>query len=290
MTSLVVDGGGGDDSVAVESSSAQELALTDSAGSNSYTIQLGDLAGPVNIADTTATNDVTINGTAGDDLFVVGDGQISSGDQIIQIGAGVRHVTIDAGDGDDQVVVEDPDSSTIPISVVDANQAPVAAADGFSANEDTQLLGNVLSNDADIDAPDLLSVVAVNGQTTAVGQPVETQFGIVTLNSDVPPSTYTPGAGREATSDRSTIRSMMGTAAPQPRPSASRINQDTGVSPAGGILRVGGGAGADVVPRARQPDRQRRRCIPSAGVVEVRIWARGGDDRIDPSLPAIRLF
>ncbi len=70
--------------------------------------------------------------------------------------------------------------ATVSITVDPVNDAPVAAGDTFSTDEDTVLTGNVLSNDSDVDA-DTLTAILVDGPTN----------GTLTLNADGS-FTYTP--------------------------------------------------------------------------------------------------
>ena len=71
-------------------------------------------------------------------------------------------------------------TATVSITVNPVNDAPVAANDSYSTNEDVQLAGNVLSNDTDIDGNTLT--------TTLVSGPAN---GTLTLNTDGT-FTYTP--------------------------------------------------------------------------------------------------
>ena len=77
------------------------------------------------------------------------------------------------------------DTATVSLDVTPVNDAPIAAADAFSGNEDTRITGNALTNDSDIDSASL-SVVNAGTFFTANG-------GTVTLqgNGDF---TYDPAA------------------------------------------------------------------------------------------------
>ncbi|WP_207086042.1 Ig-like domain-containing protein, partial [Mycobacterium sp. PO2] len=54
--------------------------------------------------------------------------------------------------------------STVSITVEPVNDTPVTAGDSFTADEDTELTGNVLTNDTDIDG-DSLTAALVDGPT-----------------------------------------------------------------------------------------------------------------------------
>ena len=83
------------------------------------------------------------------------------------------------------------DTATVTVTVDGVNDAPVAEDDDFSTDEDTAIIGgNVLADngngaDSDVDASDVLSVSAVNGQGTAVGSQIVLASGaLLTLNSN----------------------------------------------------------------------------------------------------------
>ncbi|WP_425004344.1 Ig-like domain-containing protein [Mycolicibacterium sp. S3B2] len=90
-------------------------------------------------------------------------------------------------------------TATVSITVNPVNDAPTAANDVFTANEDTQLAGNVLTNDTDVDG-DTLTATLVNGPS----------HGALTLNSNGS-FTYTPTANYNGT-DSFTYTATDGTA------------------------------------------------------------------------------
>ncbi|WP_374158958.1 Ig-like domain-containing protein [Mycobacterium sp. G7A2] len=90
-------------------------------------------------------------------------------------------------------------TATVSITVNPVNDAPTAANDAFTANEDTQLAGNVLTNDTDVDG-DTLTATLVNGPS----------HGALTLNSNGT-FTYTPTANYNGT-DSFTYTATDGTA------------------------------------------------------------------------------
>src|SRR4029077_17595132 len=64
-------------------------------------------------------------------------------------------------------------------------------------DEDTSASGNVLANDSDPDASDVLSVSAVNGSAANVGASVAGAYGSLTLGADGSWS-FIPGAAANA--------------------------------------------------------------------------------------------
>ena len=74
--------------------------------------------------------------------------------------------------------------TTLSLTVTGANDGPVAVADSSTTGEDTTASGNVLANDSDPDASDVLTVSAVDGLAANVGSPVAGTYGTLTLNAD----------------------------------------------------------------------------------------------------------
>ncbi len=87
--------------------------------------------------------------------------------------------TVDANaDGVYEVIVAVSDGSlsdtqALSVTVTNVNEAPTAGADTFTGNEDTSIIGNILSNDSDPDG-DALNAVLVTGPS----------HGTLTLNGD----------------------------------------------------------------------------------------------------------
>ena len=75
----------------------------------------------------------------------------------------------------------DTDTGTVTLTVEAVNDAPVANADNISGSEDVVITGNVLADngngaDSDVDG-DILSIVAVNGQISSVGDQITLASG-----------------------------------------------------------------------------------------------------------------
>ena len=76
------------------------------------------------------------------------------------------------------------------IAVTGQNDAPVAVADTKSVNENATAIGNVLTNDTDIDNNNVLSVASINNgsgaQTVPAGGSVTLNglHGTLTINAD----------------------------------------------------------------------------------------------------------
>ncbi|WP_424965863.1 Ig-like domain-containing protein [Dinoroseobacter sp. S375] len=82
------------------------------------------------------------------------------------------------------------DGATVFIQIDGRNDAPVAADDDVTTNEDTALMGSVLVDngsgpDSDVDASDVITVSEVNGSAAAVGTQITLASGaLLTLNAD----------------------------------------------------------------------------------------------------------
>lgn len=77
------------------------------------------------------------------------------------------------------------DSAVLTVTVVGVNDTPDALDDAAATDEATAISGNVLPNDSDPDLSDVLTVSAVNGDDTVVGQEIVLDSGaLLTLNAD----------------------------------------------------------------------------------------------------------
>ena len=93
--------------------------------------------------------------------------------------------------------------------------------------------------------------------------------------------TYTPGLACEASSDSFTYTISDGHGGTATATVTITITQYSGVTASGGVLRVGGTAGADTVTVSGGNLIVNGSRYSLAGVTEVRIWGRGGNDQID---------
>jgi large repetitive protein len=80
----------------------------------------------------------------------------------------------------------DSNTATLTVTISGVNDLPVANDDTATITEDDAdpVTGNVLSNDTDADATDVLTVDTVNGADTNVGVPVSGDFGTVEIAAD----------------------------------------------------------------------------------------------------------
>jgi len=77
------------------------------------------------------------------------------------------------------------DSATVYVTVTGENDSPDAVSDNNTVTESDVASGNVLANDTDPDASDVLEVVGVNGSGSDVGTTIMLGSGaLLTLNSD----------------------------------------------------------------------------------------------------------
>ncbi len=159
------------------------------------------------------------------------------------------------------------------------NHVPVAHDDSYSIAEDATLTvaaPGVLANDTDIDG-DILVATIIAGPA----------HGTLIFNSNGS-FTYTPGLGSGATSDSFSYLVSDGHGGTATATVNLAISSYSGVSKTGGVLRIGGGAGSDVITVSGANIVVNGAQHSLAGVSEVRIWGRGGNDRIDLSGLAIK--
>ncbi|MGY8768028.1 MAG: cadherin-like domain-containing protein [Pirellulales bacterium] len=103
-------------------------------------------------------------------------------------------------------------SATVDIVLQGVNEAPVAADDAFSTDANTALTiapNGVINNDQDIDNGDVLTVVAIEGSTDAIGIEIELASGaLLSMNADGS-LTYDPnGQYAELAEDQSAVDSF----------------------------------------------------------------------------------
>ncbi|WP_417525568.1 beta strand repeat-containing protein, partial [Marinovum sp.] len=162
--------------------------------------------------------------------------------------------TISDGDGGS-------DTGTVSFFIDGQNDAPDAVDDTFAASDLTPTSGDVLVNDTDVDAPDVLTVTEVNGTAANVG----TQFALpsgalLTLNAngtfDYDPNgavtgqptdtfTYSISDGLAEDSATVTLNIAQSNQPPVAQDDAIAADEDTGAS---GSLLVDNGSGADSDP------------------------------------------
>ena len=175
------------------------------------------------------------------------------------------------------------DVGTVTIVVTGVNDGPVAAADRFTVAEDgtlTVAAAGLLADDADPDAGDVLTVTAVNGAASAVGTAIPTAHGTVRVNADGS-FAYAPDIACGSGSDSFTYTVSDGHGGTATAAVTVGVTRYTGVSVVGGVLRVGGGDGTDVVIVGYGHLWVNGTPYCLTGVTEVRVWGRGGTDLID---------
>lgn len=161
------------------------------ANDDSYTLDLGSPSGPILSVD--AQNGVLVNDTDPSDLQLVaqyGPGPSHGllmlnpdGSFAYQANSGFQGIDTFQYRVFDGLTTSSLATVTITVQAP-VNQPPVAVNDNFSGNEDTQIAGNVLANDTDIDtAHNLLTASLVAGPA----------HGALVLNADGS-FTYTPAA------------------------------------------------------------------------------------------------
>lgn len=181
FTYTIEDGNGGSDSATVAVTIIPVNDAPQAAGDAYSTDE--DMA--LNIAAAgVLTND---NDVDGDSLTAVLTSDVVHGTLTLNADGGFTYIPEANFDGIDSFTYKandgdlDSNEVTVFLTVNSANDAPVANADSVSVNEDAFVVGNVLSNDTDIDEDDLI-VTGVNGETP--GSSISGTYGTLTLMSD----------------------------------------------------------------------------------------------------------
>jgi autotransporter-associated beta strand protein len=235
------------------------------------------------IVDADVDVPTTLLGGDGSDWLVGGSGPTvldgGDGDDILQDGGGIN--TIIGGAGSNTFI---PGGGVNTFVAPAGATAPVVFTDHYDVMEDGTLavlpVAGVLANDLGVHPDDTLAVIAVNGSSAGVGQPVATGHGSVTIYADGS-FTYTSGADSQAAEDSFTYTISDGNGGTATATVTITIVQYAGVSVADGILRFGGLEGNDVVSISGSDLIVNGVAHSLAGVTEVRIWGRDGDDLID---------
>ncbi|MEQ1824517.1 MAG: matrixin family metalloprotease [Pirellula sp.] len=137
MANLNVVPGLGINTVQIYSTATADVTISSQGGSDSYRVQLGNLASPVTIDNSTSNGSIAVSivGTANDDALTLSGSEIqSSTGETITFATSVSEVAVDGGVGDDQITV-----SALTVDV------PVLTLDGGGGNN-TFTLVNVGSS------------------------------------------------------------------------------------------------------------------------------------------------
>ncbi|MEP4380467.1 MAG: VCBS domain-containing protein, partial [Alphaproteobacteria bacterium] len=144
--------------------------------------------------------------------FSVNDSLLDSlgaGDTLVQS----YDVTVDDGNGGT-------DTETVTITIQGTNDGPVANGDSFGGIEDIPVIGNVLGNDTDVDASDILNVVepviiSANGGTVTMAPNGDFTYVPFEHFSGADSFTYTVSDGNGGT-DTATVDLLVVAVADQP--------------------------------------------------------------------------
>jgi Ca2+-binding RTX toxin-like protein len=184
--------------------------------------------------------------------------------------------------------------ATVSIAVAAVNDRPVAQATPVSLAEDVAAAITLGGSDEEtptaqlrfrIDALPPRGVLKYNGVAVTAGQ---------VFNGSPACLTYEPGAETEGGTTDAITFTVLDADGAASDPATVAINIDKAVADgavvlSGGVLRIGGTAGDDLITVSRTPTGKFRvtfglkvvsDTIPVAGVSEIRIWGRAGCDAI----------
>jgi len=99
-------GGPGQNTIVITATAGSGVAIH-GGGSDSYVVDLGNLAGPVTISNshTGAIDTLIVNGAPGNNAISVAGSQITEGTQTITVGAPLASLTVNGGSGNNQITV-----------------------------------------------------------------------------------------------------------------------------------------------------------------------------------------
>ncbi|MCA9199507.1 MAG: HYR domain-containing protein, partial [Planctomycetales bacterium] len=156
-----------------------------------------------------------------------------------------------------------------------------AQDDRYIVFEDGTVVGNVSDNDGGLNVS-VLSVVAINGSSSLVGQSFFTSNGTVTLNANGN-FTYSPRPDLEASTDSFNYTIADDKGANKEATVFITIVPNLGISLIDGILRIGGTPEINDIQFVNDELIVDGVSQSLASVTEVRIWGRGEADQIDLS-------
>ncbi len=195
----------GTNDAAVISSATANLTETNAVLSTSGTLTISDVDSPASF------NAATVVGTYGSlSINAAGNWSYTASSAHNEFVGGTTYTdnfSVSSSDGT---------TSTVTVNILGTNDGPIVVADMGTTLEDTSLIGNVLSNDSDVDGGTLSVTQFVVGSTTYAANSAANIAGVGTLqiNSDgsytfnpaanysgsVPAATYTVSDGQGATS------------------------------------------------------------------------------------------
>jgi uncharacterized delta-60 repeat protein len=198
LENLTLRAGAGTDTLTVNSTGPSGLTVDGQDGSDSVTVHLGSLAGPVTLADsgTGDTDAVTIQGTPGDEVLTLTAAQLTGGGETIHFGQPVAQLTVDGGGGNTQVTVVSSPAPQLTLHRV----APTVGA--IAAPLDPVRVNTAISTSATFTDPDVSdthtavwswgdgttsagTVTQSNGSGTVTGSHTYTAAGVYTVTLTV---------------------------------------------------------------------------------------------------------
>ncbi len=115
-SNTTIYGGPGANTITITATTGNGVTIH-GGGSDTYVVDLGNLAGPVSIqnSNTGAKDNLIVNGATGNNTIAVAGNQITEGTQIITDTAALANLTVTGGSGNNQLTVS---SLTVPVQSV----------------------------------------------------------------------------------------------------------------------------------------------------------------------------
>jgi hypothetical protein len=113
-SNTTINAGPGQNTIVITATSGNGVVINGSGGSDTYIIDLGSLAGPVTInnSSSNASDSLIVNGAPGNNTIAAVGNQITSGTQTITVAAPLVNLTLAGGSGNNQITVS---SVSVPI-------------------------------------------------------------------------------------------------------------------------------------------------------------------------------
>jgi parallel beta-helix repeat protein len=116
-------GGPGANTITITATTGTGVVINGGGGSNTYVVDLGNLAGPVviNNANAAATNNLVVNGAAGNNTIAAEGNQVTSGTQTLTDSAPLANLTVNGGSGNNTITVS---TLSVPVQSLTLNGGP----------------------------------------------------------------------------------------------------------------------------------------------------------------------